>query len=144
MILLLGTLISLWLALKRRKDISAREDWLIHAPISIYLGWISVAAIANIAALLVDVGWTGFGLSESFWTVLVMAVATLITFAFLARFRNIAHSLVVIWAFIGILTKHLTTFEGEYTAVITAAIAFMTVILLGIIITLANNLKIVK
>ena len=48
---------------------SKMEKYLVHLPFSIYLGWISIAAIANISVFLVNIKWNRFGLSEVFWTI---------------------------------------------------------------------------
>lgn len=74
-------------------------------PFSVYLGWITVAAIANVAAALVSVNWGGLGLSGLTWAVLVMAVALIINLAVIVTRKDIAYSLVIIWALIGIVVK---------------------------------------
>ena len=50
------------------------EKGLVHWPLGIYQGWITVATIANITALLVGNGWRGGGLSETFWAILMIVV----------------------------------------------------------------------
>jgi hypothetical protein len=61
-----------------------------------------VATIANIAAALVSVGWDGFGLSDETWAILVLVVALLITLTVIVTRRDIAYSLVIVWALAGI------------------------------------------
>ena len=46
-------------------------------PICLYSGWISVATIANISAMLAKIGWTG-GLQETTWTIIIIAFSTLL------------------------------------------------------------------
>jgi hypothetical protein len=77
----------------------------VHLPFSVYLGWITIATVANATALLVHVGWGRFGLSEEFWTVAVLIVATAITVAMLLRRNDLFYALVVLWAFAGIAIK---------------------------------------
>ncbi len=108
MLLLLISLIMIYL----RLDIGNSGDdkkvkILVHIPFSIYLGWISVATIANFSAFFVSFNWNGFGLSETFWTVLVLVVAVLLGIIFTIRNKDIFYTLVVVWAFIGILSKRL-------------------------------------
>ena len=43
-------------------------------PFSVYLGWVSIAVIANATAALVALGWRGEPLPEAFWAVLMVAV----------------------------------------------------------------------
>lgn len=85
--------------------------------ISIYYGWISVATIANTTALLVKLGWDGFGINQEVWTLLVIIVATVIASLTLLIQKNIAYALVFIWAFIGIAYKRLNT-QPVYNSIV--------------------------
>lgn len=44
----------------REARLASWDKWFVRAPFGIYFGWISVAMIANLAAYLVSVGWSGF------------------------------------------------------------------------------------
>ena len=122
MILLLVSLIMVY----QRLDIGhSRDDkkikMLVHVPFSIYLGWISVATIANFSAFFVSLNWNGFGLSEPFWTVLVISVAILLGIIFTIKNKDIFYTLVVLWAFVGILSKRLSA-DISYTTIITTVV----------------------
>lgn len=99
-------------------------EWLfLRLPFSIYFGWITVATVANVTALLVDLDWNRFGLSEPFWTIVILIVATLIALAVIGKNRDWAYGAVVVWAYAGILIKHLEAdlgkgFGGQYIMVI--------------------------
>ena len=106
MLILLISLITIYIRLGiGRQKVTMLERWLIHLPVSVYLGWITVATIANVTALLVHAGWNGFGLSPVFWTVAVTAAALAITIAMLLTRRDAAYALVVVWALVGIVIK---------------------------------------
>jgi hypothetical protein len=108
MLLLLGSLIAIYLRLGVGRPVESPEvKALVHVPFSVYLGWITIATVANITAWLVDIGWDRFGLSEAFWTVAMLAVATALTLAVLLTRSDIFYGLVVLWAFAGILIKRL-------------------------------------
>jgi hypothetical protein len=92
----------------------------VHLPFSVYLGWITIATVANVTALLVRLGWRRFGLSEELWTVAVLAVATAITVAMLLRRNDVFYGLVVLWAFAGIAIKRLAVDPQPRTAVLLA------------------------
>jgi len=63
MFILLGTLIATYLKLGIGKsDVPFKEKFLVHLPFSTYLGWITVAPIANVAATLVKNNWERLGL----------------------------------------------------------------------------------
>ena len=117
----------------KKKHLSFKEKLLVRLPFSIYFGWITVATIANVTTFLVSINWNGFGISESIWTVIVLAVGFLIATAVITRNRDLAYGLVVIWAYTGILVKHSSQrgFAGAYPSVISVVsvcIAFLVVV----------------
>ena len=77
-------------------------QFLIKTPFSIYLGWISVATIANITAFLVHLKWSGFGIDPIYWTIIMISIAIILGIYFIVLFKNIAHPLVLVWALWGI------------------------------------------
>lgn len=123
------------------QSLSPREKLLIRLPFSVYFGWITVATIANATALLVSLGWNGFGIPESIWTIIILAVGALIGTATLLRFKSIAYGLVLIWAYTGILIKHTTAsgFGGQYPGVIFTTSICMALFALAIIYTLVKK-----
>ena len=132
MLILLGSLLSIYVRLNIGKAQATKtERYLVFLPFSVYIGWITIATVANITALLVSVGWKGLGLPETFWTVLVLIVATLITLAMVFTRRDVPYSLVVAWAFLGIIIKR-TSSEPLSVPVIVTAAAGIAVILAGI------------
>ncbi len=78
------------------------ERALVDFPFSLYLGWISVATIANVSAALYTAGWNGLGLSPEIWAVIMIGVATVIGLLMIHRRNAVAYPSVLIWAFIGI------------------------------------------
>jgi len=97
---------------------------IIKAAFGIYLGWICIAAIANVTALLVHYDWNGFGISEQAWTIIMIAIGTLIVSITLLRMQNPFIGIAVIWAFLGIYIKRST----DYRTIAIAAIAAMVVV----------------
>lgn len=107
MLLLLVTLIITYLRLGVNKvQVSNGEKWAVHLPFSIYLGWITVATVANVAALLDYLEWNAFGISEVTWMWIILAAVLVI--AVLMNFirRDIGYALVILWAVAGIGIKH--------------------------------------
>jgi len=85
MFALLSALTSIYLRLDIGKDeASLWEKVCMHLPFSVYLGWITVASIANMAAALTAVGWDGGGVGQATWAVLVIIVALLVTLTTIA------------------------------------------------------------
>ena len=106
MFLLLATLILIYMRLKIGKSaVPLREKLAVHLPFSVYLGWITIAAIANVAITLVSVNWDGLGISPETWATLIILVALLVTLLVIATRKDVAYGLVVIWALVGIGVK---------------------------------------
>lgn len=106
MLVLLISLIMIFLRLEiGREKVSGASLWLVNVPFSVYLGWITVAAIANATQLLYVIGWNGFGIAPVIWLVIMLAVAVVISGLMSFTRRNIPHALVLIWAFIGIAMR---------------------------------------
>jgi len=123
-IIMLGLLVSLiWINIII-KDLPFS---LIKAAFGIYLGWICIATIANVTALLVTKNWGGFGLSDETWTIIMIAVGALITALALWKLDNPFIGLAVVWAFAGIMIKR----QADYRSIfIVAAVAMVVVTLL--------------
>lgn len=96
--------------------------WWVQLPFSVYLGWITVAAIANTTAVLVHLEWNGWGISPMVWTVLMIAVAIGMGLWFTWRQADLFYPLVIIWALIGIIARRSAeSAEAAYPAIIIAA-----------------------
>ena len=94
--------------------------WAVRIPFAVYLGWITVATIANVTTLLVSANFTGFGISEPVWTAIVLVVGILIGLAWAFKTKEKAYLITLIWAYAGILIKHTSPegFASRYTLVI--------------------------
>jgi len=89
-------------------DIPKKEIWRAHIPISIYLGWISVASVVNVAIALYNQDWTGWGLPPVAWTIVMMMVAAFISIWILVQRGDIAYPLVIVWALVAIAVKQIS------------------------------------
>lgn len=134
MFALLATLIMTYLRLDiGRSNVSLAEKLSVHLPFSVYLGWITVAIIANVAAAIVSINWNGFGLSDTTWTITMLAITLAITLSVVFTRRDIAYSLVIIWALVGIAVKQ----SGNQTIVTiteVGAIVIVVALVLSVII----------
>lgn len=110
MLTLLVSLIVIYQRLRiGRAPVSAVERWTVNVPFSVYLGWITVATIANVTDLLEYWKWNGFGLSGPVWAVILLAVASAVAYLIAQMRRDVAYLLVLVWAFIGIAVKQAGT-----------------------------------
>lgn len=115
----------------RTSILTVRQRWLIRVPFSVYFGWTTVATVANVTVLLVSLSWNGFGLSDSTWAAIMVVVAMAIGTVTMLRNRDIAYGLVLIWAYLGILLRQTSDFDGRYTVIVAAVLASLVVYLLA-------------
>jgi hypothetical protein len=103
MFLILASLIGIYLRLNIGKsEVGLREKLTIHIPFSTYLGWITIASIANVSVTLVSLNWDGFGINPETWATLIVIIALLISVLVIATRKDVAYGLVIVWAFVGI------------------------------------------
>lgn len=110
LVIMLGLLLSL-IQIYRNLGIGLRETshterFFMHLPFSLYLGWISVATIANATAVLVYYNFSGWGLPEEFYASIMLIVASILAYFFLNYNIDLFYTLVIIWASFGIFYKH--------------------------------------
>jgi len=106
MLSLLGLLIASYLRLNvNRSSASGAEWWSVDLPFSVYLGWITVATVANVTDWLYLVEWSGFGIAAPVWAVIMLAVASVLGIAMTFTRRDAGYLSVLVWAFIGIAVK---------------------------------------
>ena len=125
MVLLLITLLAIFLRMRKMPAHPRKRDHIIvEIPFIIYLGWISVATIANASALLVHLGWNGGALGETTWAIIMMGVATSLG-VFMSKVHNRpAFTLVIVWALWGIFRAQ---FNGSFTILSLVALVCMII-----------------
>ena len=109
MLLLLGTLALIYGLITQQVEtvgLSTAELWIIKAPFSIFLGWITAATILNFSQTLMALGWGGFGLSEVTWAVTMLCAAGLIAglTAYLGG-GNLFYAGTLVWALVAVSQK---------------------------------------
>jgi benzodiazapine receptor len=130
MLALLATLLASYLRLGiGRLHVGAAERWCVDIPFGAYLGWITVATVANISDYLYFVGWDGFGISPQIWAVIMLVVASLLGLGMALTRRDAAYVLVLVWAFVGIALKHSAVVPVMMTAWAAAALALLLAVL---------------
>ena len=133
MLSLLVLLIVIYLRLRiGQVAVSSAEKWLVHVPFSIYLGWITVATIANATSLLEYSNWSGWGVSDEVWAIIMLVAGASIASVVTLTRGDIAYMLVVVWAFVGIAIKHTETPVVATAAWVVTALAVL-VLVIGIV-----------
>ena len=130
MLVLLATLIITYVRLGiGRAPVSAGETWAVRLLFSIYLGWITVATVANVTDVLDYLQWNRFGIAPEIWMSIVLAAVLVIAALMNFTRRDVAYAAVILWALAGIAVK----FAGL------AAVAIPTWITFGLVaLTLAG------
>jgi benzodiazapine receptor len=129
MLVLLLSLIAIYLRLEiGRVRVPAVEEWLARVPFRIYLGWITVATIANVTSFLDYVNWSGWGIQPEVWAVIMLVAGAAITSAVGLTRGDAAYMLVIVWAFVGIAVKHAATPLVATAAWVTTAIVVLMLV----------------
>jgi len=127
MLALLGTLIVTYLRLEiGRTAVPKAETWFARVPFSIYLGWITVATVANVTSVLDYVKWDDFGLTPEVWMGIMLAAVLLITALMNFTRRDVAFALVILWALAGISVKQAAVSAVTIPTWITFALVLLT------------------
>jgi TspO/MBR family len=106
MLVLLATLILTYLKLRTGKTkVSSAETWAVRVPFSIYLGWITVATVANVSDVLDFLKWNQFGISAAAWMVIILGAVLVIAGLMNFLRRDVAYAAVILWALAGIAAK---------------------------------------
>ncbi|HEY9621481.1 MAG TPA: tryptophan-rich sensory protein [Crinalium sp.] len=130
-LVILAALINAYLALRiGEQRVSREQRWQVHVPFSVYLGWISVATIVNIASALYVSGWTGWGLSAPIWTMIMLIIGAVIGAIVAIQRADIAFTLVFVWAYVAIALRQLDNPSIWITAIV-AAIALVLSLVAG-------------
>ncbi len=123
MLILLALLIATYLRLGiGRVSVAAGEKWSVQVPFSIYLGWITVATVANVTDVLDYLRWDGFGLADEVWMLIILAAVFVIASLVSLTRRDIAYILVILWALVGIAVKHSAVALVSSASLATAAL----------------------
>ncbi len=129
MLALLVSLIVIYLRLEiGRTKFPSAARWLVQAPFSIYLGWITVATIANVTSLLDYINWGGWGIRPEVWAVIMLIAGLAIASAISLTRGDVAYLLVLIWAFVGIAVKNQGTALVANTAWVVSGLVLILLV----------------
>lgn len=129
MLLILIPLIGANLQLRLVNPATRNFNWYARIPISIYLGWISVATIVNVACALFAFGWNGGIISPTTWTIIMVLIATGLASIMTTKYQDVAYTFVTIWALIAIAIKHSSNLP-LLTVTVSGAVALLILVIL--------------
>lgn len=105
------------------------QRWLVNFPISIYLAWISVATVINVASALEIANWNGWGISPQVWTAIMMVVSAVIGVIVTWQRRDSIYGGVFVWALVAIAFRQ---GQNPILAVMAGVLAGLLVIVISI------------
>lgn len=137
--LIVTTLVSLAVAVGRmagwRAPFTGAERWLVWITCGIYLGWITVATVANVAQALSAAGQVELGLGGEVWGGVMLLAAGAIAAAVTLRTRNAGYAGAVIWALIAVIAARRSPPEltrsptVAWVAVLAAAVVTLALVM---------------
>lgn len=136
-----GFVITLSLICQKLLKIQDRKRWLLPLSFGIYTGWLFIATVVNIAAMLVKLKWNGFGIAPEIWAIIILIIAILLVVAVLSKIRNAAFPLPIAWAYFGIyqFLNAPEGFQGEFGLLQNIALAGMVVLVALVVIQFYRN-----
>lgn len=133
MILLLFSLMRIVISTRMELDqVPLRKIVFVWWPFSLYVGWVTVALLANISAYLAKIQWDGFGISGISWTILFICIAGVVNI-FLTWGRNMREAAIAAaWGLIAVAVANANEFPSiVYTAITVAVILIISSIAHG-------------
>ena len=137
---LLAVLIVTFVRLQREPAGTTADAVLLDGTVGLYLGWVMVATVANIAAALVAAGFTGLGISQHVWGMAVVAVAGIVGCALAVWDRGrLAPALASAWGLIWIGVSRLTGTLQSPTVAVTAFAAGTLIVLVAVAVRVSRG-----
>lgn len=125
-VFIFGMLLSLMVIIERiYLNRAAFPSTLAGTAFTLYASWVFIATILNIALLLVQKEWKGFGISNSIWTIIILFVAISFVFFYLSLYQNAVFPIALAWAFYGIYSSYSQDkIKAEITSTIQGVLIF--------------------
>lgn len=142
-VLLLSLIACYTIAWGRSAPASLAERLCLRAPFSLYLGWISVATIANVTVALDRAGWSGGGLAPEAWAALLVLVGGVLAALLGLTRSDPVYPAVFVWAFVALAMRQreVALLAATATAVALIAAAIVLVALLRPLIRTGGRLR---
>lgn len=107
--------------------------WYCRIPFGVYLGWISVASLANYNVYLIANDFSFFGYSETMVTATLIATGICGTLLVLRLNGDIWFTLVLIWAFFGIYMKNKDASQSPTVVLNMSLLAMVVLAVAGVL-----------
>lgn len=134
MAVILGSLIMMYRKLNVKYFNEPNTPWQATVPISVYMGWISVATIANTTVVFVSMGITDLGLGADTWASIVLLVAVTIALRIMYIHKDVFFAAVVCWASYGIYSKRVADLATPDSRI--EHTSYISIYIIGVVIIL--------
>ncbi len=114
LILIAAFLIVMTLIVKRIGEFHIKKRWLLPIAFGLYSGWLFIATVVNVAAWLVKVEWSGWGISAEIWSSIILLISVGLTLIVLLNIKNAIFPIPIAWAYFGIYNNLTSTIQGNY------------------------------
>ncbi len=118
---MLGTSAVCYVIASQHLDSERLPHWW-RAPFSLWLGWMGVAAVANLGVVITAAGWDGMPVSSALWATLMLLVVAVAASIVNVAFGDGIVPLVVAWAAVAIAAAHFH--ESALLGIVAAIVAF--------------------
>lgn len=122
-VLIIGSLLLVLLIISQK--VKPLQSGFLNASFGIYLGWVTIATIANITIFFVAAGFNGLGIANEIWVIILLITGTLLILFTVFRIQNPFPALVAVWAFGGIIARQ----RGNYPEIVYVALACILLII---------------
>lgn len=140
-IFIAGFVVVLTMICRKLLDIEEGRHWLLPVCFGLYAGWLFIATVVNVAAALVKLQWTGFGVAPQTWGIIMLSVAIVLVAVVALFIRNAVFPLSIAWAYLGINRFLLSQdgFKGAYPTLQLVAMIGMTVLVIIAVAVFVSN-----
>lgn len=143
-LLMFGIVACLAFAYLRSRTLNPTRNirWLVQAPMSVYFGWITVAAVVNVASAVhlmensAEIPVTG----AMGWVIVLMCISGVIAYTVAAKYGDAAYPAVTVWALSAIAVRHAGTLQPIAVTGVVLAVA-LSVFIVRIVATGQGRLR---
>jgi len=138
---ILGFVVTLALICMKLLEIREDKRWLLPATFGLYGGWLFIATVVNAAVALIKLNWSGFGLAQETWGIIMLVVAIPLAVGVVLKIRNAVFPLPIAWAYLGVnqFLNSPAGFKGEFATLEIISLIGMVVLLAVSLILLVRN-----
>lgn len=121
----------------RQAHPSGKYTWLVWGPLGLYLGWICIATIANMAVYLTAIEWGQWGVSAMVWAVVLSVIGALVGLFLLRQLGLIPAAIAIAWGLFGLFMKQYQTLASRELMI--TYVVLIALLLIGIARTLRRS-----